>query len=473
MSTRLNAFIYVLSTVFGSLLSFAVLPLTTHILDAADYGRFAALTAIASALSGLAAAAPGYLLTSSYVPASCEGRREIVTSSIFIGVLLAVAGGALMGGAAALLVLFSGVADFTVTQVALTVFAIPSAAIWAVASDVFVLSCRSMAFCVVTMLQGIVQAAVTLATLYLWPLGGEALFVGACAGNITLMAICIWLLRKDLGFVLSRSHIKTLLRATVITSPANFLELIYPPLERWMLTGYGGLAMVGLYVHAQTYRNITYSTIKSAARSIWPTTLAEARDKHPTFVHTRRLWGCAQFVVTLVAIGFAAVGDYFLLYMTHGKFSGAYLLATAMLVIVVFQQAGRAEVGLLYARQCVKGLSTLTVVSSCCAIVCLIALMPFFGVWGALSAMATQILCYRIGLFALARRQGVVMSLEPWILFAPVLVAATVVTKLVLSPSFSQSVAILAVSTVVLMLLGWSNLLELFRVFSLKCPQSE
>jgi len=465
MSLRRKTLIYFSSTVFNSALSFLVLPLATKVLTPADYGKLGALNAVANAFGAFCCASIGYVLSAKYLAATHTERREIVSSALVSVICLSLLGMGIM--VIAIKSLGSLIADsvaFTSVEIAISCIGIFSTSIWAVASDVFILSGQAGRFSVAVITQGLIQMVMLLVSLYWWSLGGISLFIGLAAGNITLIIISIILLGNNIGPHAQYALVKEYFKTTFIASSANFTELLYPWLERWLLTGYIGLSSVGLYTHAQTYSNILFTVVKSAGRSIWPITLNEAREENPMFPHTRRLWGVWQMLITAVAVCFAAIGDVFISILTHGKFIDAHLYATAMLVILVAKHTGRAENGLLYSQGDVKILSSLNFFSSILAMISLGILVPFFGTWGAVSSMGIQILVYRLGLLIAARSKGLRGSSEPWLIRAPVLVGATIMIKLAFTPGILGDLILIATATAALGLVGRLEVTNAFHM---------
>ena len=445
MTLRRNTLLFFSSTLINGGLSFAVLPLTTRLLSASDYGRLGALAAIATAIGGFCATSQGYLFPSTYPTASALRRKELVSSALVAVAGMSALGVSLMWAVVALLGTWIGVGDdFTTKEILLAAMIIPGSAFWAVGSDIFTLSGRADRYAMVAISQGVVQSAATLLCLYGLGLDGISLFLGSAIGNLLAILLSIFHLRDDIGPHIAFGEIAHHLRTGATAASANLTELLYPALERWLLVGYRSLEVVGIYGHAQSYRALTNSAVKSMGRSIWPTSLEEARSGTLSFPETLRIWRLGQFLVVAVGIGFAAIGDIFLNLLTNGKFVAAHTVVTALFAILALQHSGKAEVALLFAQQRVKALATLTAVANIAAMVAAIACIPFLGVWGAVAALLVQTAVYRGGVFILGRRLGLRTPLEILVLVAPLFIGCTLAIKLMIGGQVWESMILLA-----------------------------
>lgn len=452
MTLRRNTLLFFSSTLVNGALSFAVLPLTTRVLGASDYGRLGALAAIATAIGGFCATSVGYLFPSTYPTADFARRKELVSSALVAVAGLSVVGIAMMWAiVVALRAWTGGEHEFATAEILLAAMIIPGSAFWAVGSDIFTLSGRADRYAIVAIGQGVMQSAATLVCLFGLGFHGTALFIGVAAGNLLAILLSIYHLRDDIGANVVAGEIVRHLRTGAVFAAANLVELVYPALERWLLVGNRGLEAVGIYTHAQSYRALSNSAVKSMGRSIWPTSLAEARSGAMSFPETQRIWRLGQFLIVSVGIGFAAIGDIFLDLLTNGKFVAAHAVATALFAILVFQHSGKAEIAMLYAQQRVKALSVLAVVANLSAIATALTAIPVFGIWGAIAAVGMQTACYRVGVFMLGRRSGLRLPLELLVFASPAFIGGTLAIKLAYALDLRESLVLLLVS-----LAAWS-----------------
>jgi O-antigen/teichoic acid export membrane protein len=202
-------------------------------------------------------------------------------------------------------------------------------------------------------------------------------------------------LRPSWCFVLPahyRRQLRTLFPAAVGGNIGENVQLL---VERNLLATHLGFGPLGLYVHSQQYRAMAQWCVKAVGRTIWPVTLADARDDRD-FQLTASAWNLAFTALGIGGIFFALFGNEFVAALTHGKFTAAAPLVAGWLAVLLVQNTGKPQVGLMYAAGQVRTYTRQIVMSMCVGVALLWVLIPKFGAAGAFAAIALQHVTLRV-----------------------------------------------------------------------------
>lgn len=386
-------------SILQTLISFATLPLATFVLNPQDYGTYALVVATTGLISALACLGSSYLLSQVFANCSLEDIKRFVSQQVLISVFLSCL---LSVGLILVWGLYSSnferLANVPLIGFLLATFSIIPGTIWAIALDILTLDGRAKLFAVIVILQSITSATILLFCLFVLNWGSLSLFVSGAAGAAVLgIGGCFSLNRyySYPGFTVE--SLKVFKNAVSITS-ANIVEVIYQPVERNLLAVNSGLSSLGLYAHAQQYRTMIAAATKALSRSVWPSTLSEAKQAEVEFPITYRYWAFTYFCLTLVGLAFATMGDFFIGLLTHGKFVGAAPYAAVSVAYLLVQNSGKPHTGIIYAQGHVAKYSYISIVSSIAGIAAAFILIPNLGVWGAITAIFIQQIFMRIAI---------------------------------------------------------------------------
>jgi O-antigen/teichoic acid export membrane protein len=185
MSFNRRVLLFSVPPAIQSVVSFALLPLMTLVLGPADYGAFALVTAVTSFGTAFCTLGAGFVLAQRWPEADAETRRDLVSSLLGLSTMLALVFALALPwawqAASAQWAVAASVPEIAVRLAAAGVFfAVP----WVIASEVLTLDGRALAFAAVMLVQTASAAAASLAAVFLFDLGGLALFVGAIAAAV-------------------------------------------------------------------------------------------------------------------------------------------------------------------------------------------------------------------------------------------------------------------------------------------------
>lgn len=396
-SLRKNTLYYACGSGVVATISIVSLPLTTLILDPVHYGQFALVSAIATAVHGTFSSATSYFINGHYMQTKIGQRPHVVASVLAAAFLTSVVGAAL----AFLLLqivpeMVSGFLLPTVLYAAFALSLIPLS-LWTSVSQMMVLDEQAWLFAAGMNIGPLVGATVTIVLINTTTMRTESLVLGAIAGNILTGLFCLpWIVRRT-ELKISREVIHRILRLVPTAFSGNTLEAIQPSLERIILASVVNLDILGLYVHSQTYSQTIFKLIKSVVLSTFPISLREAMETPQTFSRTVRIWVSTYYILGVITLGFIFFGEFLISALTHGKFTEAHPFASVLLIIVNVQNLGRQANALLYSQARSQTIASINFVSSAVALALLFVLIPFFGVYGAIGAIAARVIINRIG----------------------------------------------------------------------------
>lgn len=398
-------------TIGRASLGFLVLPFSTYKLDAADFGLYALATSVCGVGPALACAGSGYTLASHFSGLDGAARKSLVSSllisSMLIGVCLSslLLIGLLLWGDMSGLQLSS---SLILLIVLMAVMPIP----WTYGVQIVTLDAKPEKYAVIQLGEALIASAVTLLGLYLFSLGVEALFVGALVGATFTAAGSLWVMRSYLGFSIDASWV----RSTRVVGGLSVLSLLAEKtqelVERSVVSFSIGLEQMGIYAHSQQYRNIVGMGVKSAAYSLWPVSLEEARRSEMMFQRTKASWDMVALGVTSAGIAFSIFGEFLIGMLTHGKFSSAYVLAALWMIFILLQNTGKSQIAFLYAHGHGAGNQNAITFSAVLAMLLLFFLAPIFGVAGVVASVFFQVITYRLVLIYLAKRKSTLPFLD-------------------------------------------------------------
>lgn len=385
--------------------AFATLPLATLILGPQDYGTYAVVAAITSLPSSVACLGSSYLLAQTFSGGKSDEIRQLISQQIVISGGLAIL-------FATLLILtwsniigyFDNLAMVPTAGLVLSAIGIVPATVWAIALDVLTLDGRAKVFAQIVIAQSLASAAALLLSLFVVEIGVMSLFVSGFVGTAGLGLGALFSIRRYFERPsFTRKRLQLFKSALSLTS-ANLIEVAYQPVERNLLAVNSGLASLGLYTHAQQYQTIVAAATKALSRSVWPTTLEEARQAEQAFPQTKRYWRFTYLCLSLVGLGFATLGDVFIGLLTHGKFVGAGAFAAMSIAYLLVQNSGRPHTGLLFARGDAGPFARFNIISSIAALLCALIAIPLLGVWGAILSIFTKQIVMRVAIQMHTRR---------------------------------------------------------------------
>lgn len=443
---------YLLASIAGAAVSVAVLPFATRIIGADEYGALAIAMALATLATATAAAAIGYVLSEHYLVESSESRGEIAAAALLASWLGAVAAGfILLAAAQFLLPHVLDIDERLAIGIRICLLGAVIGAPWVVCSEVLILEGRAAAFAAGVVGQALVNGAVVLGLLYVHPLPDLALFVGNAAGQGVLLLVGLIALGRTVRRPRDRRWFAAMRSKAVAVGRASLAESGRSLFERSYLGAWTTVAAVGLFSHAQLYRNWAMMALNAVSRAVWPVNLREAHEEDPTFPVTRASWSVVQAGIAGGGMAFVLFGREIIALLTSGKFVEATPYAIVLLASLLVQTAGKPNMVLLIARghgQHVANAATAGTITGVCA---LAALVPWWGPMGAATAVMVQMIVTRGLTVWFSRRLGRLPFTDAWVLIGLAAMAGLFVWTHMAAPGILPRSLVLAAAAVVVL----------------------
>lgn len=389
---------YLAGPVASGAIGFVMLPILTAHLDAAHWGRLALATALVQLGGACAGLGAGIVLARHFQGSDANARRSLI--STLAASTTAVA--AIAGGLVAVLWLVIPGVPLGGLDLALALATMMPTALWTLAVDVTMLDGRVRWYTIGLSAQALCWAAAGATAVHMPEAREHALFIAQASGALALGIAAVMALAPY-----ASRPIRIWLIEIHSTAPravgSSLAETGLTAVERSLLTGLVGPAVLGLYVHAQQWRTVAQMLAKAGARSVWPKTLEEARLPGSNYPATRQIWLPLHLALAAAASGMLLAGGEPIAWLTHGVFAGAQWPAGCLLAILLIQNSGRPQIGWLYANGLGNSVSNLTMASAATGAVLLFALVPLLGLGGALTATAVQATALRLGVHRLCR----------------------------------------------------------------------
>lgn len=387
---------YLIGPVVQGLVTVLMLPVTTRVLDTKDFGIYALLTTVVGFGHMAATVASGYTLSEMYLKSSVDDRKRWISAcmSVAIGIALVYS----------LVVLFGW---FLFLQNSSMLGAVPDAAIyvsaticvigvpWLIMTDVLTLERQPKSYTAVVCLQALATAIAVIVCLYIFELHVMSLFIGMAASVCVGLAASGYHLSAKVCAPLGK-HVIKVIRIMPATMLGGIIDNLQILIERYLLSIHAGLSALGLYSHAQLYRNMMGLGVTAVARSIWPTSLEEAKHHDLMFYRTRLLWSIVYLIIIVMTVAAVFYGKQVIALLTHGKFVEAHPYVVAFMALLLVQHSGKPHTAYLLAHGQSRRYSVLLMLSAFLGICVMAIVIPFYGLNGALTAFVVQQVAFRL-----------------------------------------------------------------------------
>ena len=451
---------YLAPPMLQGVISFAALPIATLVLGPTEYGMYALVTSTTALVTGIAGISASYPLATHFKNLDEVGRRALVTTLVTLNLMIALFLGACIIGAWLIFGQESGeYAKLPTVAVLIAVASMITAAPWSIGVELSVMLGQARVYGLTLMIQSLVGAIVLVGSLFLLDLGALSLFVAGLASSMVAL-LGAWFAMR--GYLSARAGIRDGLRylhGVPILTVASLLEVVQVAVERNVMAVHLGMAQVGIYSHSQQYRNLLATGVKAIARSVWPTSLDEARTESGLlFRKTHLVWNVTYLAIVLFGLCFAIFGDKVISLLTHDKFTDAYILVAVWAAYLLVQNSGKAQTAMLYAHGRGKAIARISSLSTLFGIAVAIFAIPVFGLFGAASAVILQQTVLRIGLQVYVRRYWSLHMDDWWVIGGSMLVIAALALVVIGKPNLWERVVLLLIFSTVLLVAGrrWS-----------------
>lgn len=366
--------LFVSATVFQALVSVAILPLTTVVLTAADFGYFALMMSWAALASAFGDAGGSLALPANYSVASVPERRRMLSSFFLVSLLISSGLAVLFVAAWPWLQKMMSVAEEAPrATLVLTALLVPLKSVTILSTNVFAVAGRGNAVAAQIALQAIGSFAGTLISLFGFHLGVSSLFVGAVAGQACSVVIATAALGAEPWHVPSRRWLSVLRCHSLTSLAAGLTGGLRSIGENSVVAANLNISAVGYLSHARLYYGTLLAGTNAVAVNVWSTSLAEARDGQRQFSLTKRVWAPIHVLIALFGVAFSCFGKEFVAILTHDRLTPAAQLVPWFALLLLLHVSGRTQNATVYAN---GGARSLTNASSLISICCL-ATLPF------------------------------------------------------------------------------------------------
>ncbi|MBX2829863.1 MAG: oligosaccharide flippase family protein [Rhodospirillales bacterium] len=439
MRLRANVMYVFVPQVFRAVLGLSVLPVTTMVLEASDFGVFAIYTVISNLFSGLVVSGLMYSISHELLKRKLEGKKKVITSLLvfsfcFSSLLVAV----LYAFSHFLINIFDyelpGSALYSWVLV-VSIFLVP---VWIIASSIITVESRFPVFAVVSIAETVTSVGVTIFTLFVLGLGRDALFYGALTSAVTSFVGAIFFLRRWICYELDKHFMKAHLLVCLRSLPSSIVEKVRNPFQNLLFAKYVGTSFVGVFNHSQQYMNMTRMMVKAVTNALWKPALVEARDGGD-FHFVLSCWSCMYFFLTILGVFFATVGRDVIGVLTNYKMVDAHWLAAVWMVVLLVENTGRAEVATIYDRGLVSASEIMLLISFGISLFLMAILIPSIGVAGSVIATLISPLAHRFMLIFYIRKLCNWRFREKRAIFGGLIVFASLGVSLQIDPTLLVS----------------------------------
>lgn len=395
---------YFVSSIGGPLVSFATLPLFTLKLGPEQYGAFALGTAFAGAVSGVAGSVSTLNMPTQLTVLQGEDRRRYLAAALLVAFAIAL-------GVASLIYWLSisykevmSVDGLSRTALQLALLSGVLNTAWVVLVEILAIEGKARTYSLLFFAQTLINAAVVSVALFSFDDKQLALFWGFGAAALFSSTSSLLALAQTVEFYDVAKWLRVAAHGMVSAVSASLSEYGKLAFERSLLAGAAGVAVLGLFAHAQYYKNASMTLINALSRGVLPTALEEAKADPPVFQKTRQIWILVQLFVMTVCMGFALIGRDVIGLLTNGKFSDAAPYAVMVLISLLLQTAAKPHATLLLARGQGKLYANLNTLSVMIAVGVLLIAVPLWGVWGVICSLFAQIIILKAGIYFYSRK---------------------------------------------------------------------
>lgn len=391
-------------SIVSALSRLLAVPLTTYFLGPEEFGYYAVVLGVVGLCLAVTSSFSLYVVSHRYAAADAD-RANVVLTCVVIELCLALI------CALALAALWPFIALwFDVPQplpsgtLALAVVALPLATLWQSVTPVVLYEGRAMLYAFANSLSAIFQLVATALCLYSgWDL--LSLFVGYTIGTVVTGACAVPVIWRHRTGRISGFVFHDVRRMAGIAIVSNLSDSLMTVVERAFLSRYASLNALGLYFHAQNYRNILMTAIKAISMAAHRQTLDEARADAVDFVWTRQAWALMYGLVGIVGVGAALLGREVISFITFDKFTDAAVLVPLLCILLLVQQVARPQQYKMMAMGEGTTLSRYKLIATLAATISLVLTVPVFGIFGPIASAMLKELLHRGCIYAYAARR--------------------------------------------------------------------
>lgn len=454
--------LFLLPSVFQAIISLVMLPITTYVLGPAEFGVFALISSFTAFGTTFAAMGGGYMIAAHYPMIEKDDKRAMVTTMVVTSLMFVIFYAVVFFALWPLITAYwQGLNLIPRGAVAIALLSMILGVPWILSIDIITIEGKAGLFAATLIVQSLASAVAVSVALYVARLGLTALFISSLTGMAVTFVGALIALRRHLHYLLDKKWFAIFFKLGIKTLPANLLESFHVIIERSVLSLYVGLAQLGIYTHSQQYKTMAMMALKAGSRTVWPVTLAEARDEQSMFPMTKYAWNMAYLGLTALGILFAAFGKEIIGVLTHGKFVDAAFFVVLWMVFLLVQNAGKPYTGILWAGNKGPLYARIQFGALIISIALLFVMVPWLGALGAIVALFAQMILFRVWLQFHIKKYRMVPFQDRWVLLGGTLILSTYWISWYFHFGLIENVFLLCGMYGVVIGLGW-NILKQF-----------
>ncbi|ODS23495.1 hypothetical protein AB835_08660 [Candidatus Endobugula sertula] len=400
--------LYLLPSVSRSIISILLLvPIITYYLEPEDIGLFALITAIVLPVKALASSGAQWVIGGNYHQIGIEQRGvmlfnillfEVVLRTIFIGLYIVIIE-PVMG------LFFEGETahykDYFLVALLATWFNL----LWSTVSFLMIVQRDALSYMVVSVIQIIIQAIVTIFCLAYMGWGVESLFFAYLIVNFVSLLCEIYYVYNYLSVKISKRWVGEITKNGFRSIPGGFAEMVSNMVDKLAIQYWVNIGTLGFYSHSQQYQSIFKMFATSFKNTVSPISLEiySKKQDEKKFTNILSLWyGC----LCLVGVFVALFSDDVISILTHGKFveSAPFVLVWYLLIYSI--SFGIPYTQYLIANKHSRVLMYTQAIPTIIGIGLIVGLTYLFGAMGAVWAAVIAHMIIQMTRFIIAYRLG-------------------------------------------------------------------
>lgn len=399
MKPILKIALFGVPAVSSALASLLMLPLTTRVIGAREYGEFALLSIVVIALNSIASAFMGFEVPENYNQSDKEERKKIAGTCLVLVTSVTV-----FGVFSILLLEFLylnrelqllGDLNNYFLNLNIMLVSVLLSTISIVYLEILIVTGNAGQFAFINIARTVTVVISTLVALFYFRVPQHALCLGYLSGNFTA-AILSFLLSKNLiTYEIDFQRMKSCTSKTRSILISNISDQSYAIFEKIYIGGLLSVTAVGILGHAQLYKNAMMLIINSVSRAVFASSLNGAKKTPPDLEGPRIFWKFIQFTTFTLLTSFVFFGEDVISFLSNDKFLDSYYVGKYLILILLIQTVGWSSAVMNLSNgkgeQNVRG----QLLSNAAAFIILYISLPIYGLPAVIIAYLAQIILSR------------------------------------------------------------------------------
>jgi len=358
-----------------------LIPITTKILDAEDYGIFGIGLVILNLSVAICETGSSYVIYSYIQKINHKRRCELFSTLILMaGIIGCTISTILYFIWASTISKFDFLSLFSTSEIIFICAAVPVRSIWIVVVPILVSVRRSGAITVSLIAQSTLNFCVVVILLNTFELGRLSLFIGNAVGITASVMICLIYIGK---FYIAQPRLFWVKKSGSIAFgawTAGVIENIRAVLESGLLQKFVGISLLGSFYHARLYQGMIMQGTSAVNNVLWPLALEESKNRSTSFTAISNGWNFVYFGITAIGMLFAFYGFEIVGYISNSKFNAATSWIPWLIIYSLIQNSGKPATAVLFNSNKGNLLSKLRIILLVIDLVLLLIFVPYYGI---------------------------------------------------------------------------------------------